>query len=142
MSVFQLVRSSAIEKLSEGLRGKHPGAVRLVHLPFETEEEMRLVSDDWTAEHKAPLTFCDLRLREVPLFCKEVFRGQAIACRVGKRHAAEGVGPLLGDDIDDRCARAAILRPVHAGHHVKFLDRLERRAHLRAKSCPEASSAL
>src|SRR5262245_37926753 len=38
-------------------RGEQPRAVRVVDLPFETEEEMSLVSHDWTADHKPPLTF-------------------------------------------------------------------------------------
>ena len=66
-SVFQSVRSSAIEKSASGRDRKHARPVRVVHLALQAEEEVRLVPDDRPAEDAAPLALRRGRLRQVPL---------------------------------------------------------------------------
>ena len=53
--MFQSVRSSAIEKFSVRPRREDARAVRVVDLPLEADEEVRLVLDDRPAEHAAPI---------------------------------------------------------------------------------------
>ncbi len=93
---------------------------------------MGLVPDNRAADHAAPVAPDRGRLRQV-LGPDEIVRGrQPVAGPLGEEHPLELVRPRLGDRVDDGAARAAELRVIHARQHLEFLDRFERRAHLRA----------
>src|SRR6266496_6742546 len=113
-------------------RLERAGPVRVVHLPLEAEEEVRLVLDDWATDHAAPIA-SDGRLFDQILGSHEiVFGGQSIAGPLREQHTLELVCPGLGDRIDDRTGGAPELRIVHAGQDLEFLDRFERSTNLRA----------
>ena len=109
-----------------------PGAVRLVDLALEADEEVGLVPDDWPAQHEAPLALLDFGLRQPALVGEVVLFGQGVARHVAEHHARELVGAALGHGVDDRPAGAPVLGLVHARDHFELLNRLERRAYLGA----------
>ena len=118
-------------EIERGPRRKHARAVRVVHLTFEAEEEVRLVLDDRSADDAAPVPSDRCRLLETLGSDEIIGRRQRVAGHLAEDHALELVGPRLGDGVDDGAARAAPLRVVHARDDLELLDGLERRAHLR-----------
>ena len=118
-------------------RRKHASAVRVVDLALQAEEEVRLVLDDRTADHAAPIPLGRGRLGQI-LRLDEVVLGDPGVVREGaEHHALELVGAGLRHGVDHGAARPAELGVVHARQHLELLDRLQRRPHLRARARPQ-----
>ena len=118
-------------------RREHARPVGIVDLPFETDEEMRLVPDDRPADHAAVFPFRRRRLVEVVRSNEIVSRCQPVRRAVSEEDSLEFVGSGFRDRVDDRTARAAELRVVHAGDNLELLDRFQRSPDLRARARPQ-----
>ena len=112
-------------------------AVRVVHLPLETDEEVGLVLDDRATDHAAPLPLCNFGFLQLLFVDEKIPGGETVARPVPEHHTLELVRSGLGDGVDDGPACTAELRVVHARDDLKLLDRLERGAHLRARTGAE-----
>src|SRR4051812_7232170 len=98
---------------------------------------MQLVPDDRSADRAAPALILRVGLRQPFLLREEVLGRQTAILEEPEGASPKIVRARFGDGVDHRSGGAAVLRIVLPGNDLELLDRLDRRARLRACALPD-----